>query len=99
MHEQVLAAGYRSMLHVWTQARDQVMNVAFFCKRPRAFARQDLPIARRIADHIALAVSHQQLAEAARQVAEARARADRLEARVQTLTEELDSKTHGHVLR
>ena len=42
-----------------------------------------MPIARRIADHVALAVSHEQLAELARQAAEAEARAERLEARVQ----------------
>src|SRR6185503_8525187 len=41
----------------------------------------------------ALAVSHEQLAEAARQVAEARARAERLELRVQSLVQELESRT------
>jgi two-component system response regulator FlrC len=40
-------------------------------------------------------VSHEQLAEAARQVAEAHTRAERLESRVQSLVEELESKT-GH---
>src|SRR6185436_16769180 len=54
-----------------------------------------VPVARRIADHVALAVSHEQLAAAAGQVAEAHARAERLESRVQSLAEELDSKT-GH---
>src|SRR6202043_3622274 len=65
-------------------------------KRPHAFGTEDLPVARRIADHVALAVSHEQLANAARQVAEAHARAQRLESRVQSLVEELESKT-GHV--
>jgi Nif-specific regulatory protein len=71
------------------------MGLGFWSKRPHAFGPQDVPVARRIADHVALAVSHEQLADAARQVAEARARAARLESRVQSLVEELESKT-GH---
>ena len=58
-----------------------------------------MPIARRIADHVALAVSHEQLAEASRQVAEARGRAERLELRVRSLVEELNLKAgHGRVI-
>ncbi len=93
LHERMVAAGYRSVLFVNTSARDQVMGLEFWSMRPRAFSADDIPIARRIADHVALAVSHQQLAEAARQVAEARARAERLEARVRLLSEELDVTT------
>src|SRR5437870_3848390 len=75
------------------------MGLGFWSKRPQAFERRDVATARRIADHVALAVSHEQLAEAAGQVAEARARAERLESRVQTLAEELESKTgHGRVV-
>ena len=44
-----------------------------------------MPTARRIADYLALTVSHEQLAEAARQEAEARVRAERLTARVEAL--------------
>jgi transcriptional regulator with PAS, ATPase and Fis domain len=65
----------------------------FWSKQPHAFQKRDLPVARRIADHVALAVSHEQLAEAARQVAETRARADRLEAHVKSLSDELDART------
>jgi transcriptional regulator with PAS, ATPase and Fis domain len=82
-----------------TRARDQAMGLGFWSKRPQAFERGDVGVARRIADHVALAVSHEQLAEAARQVAEARARAERLESRVQTLAEELELKAgHGRVV-
>jgi two-component system response regulator FlrC len=49
-------------------------------------------MARRIADHVALAVSHEQLADLAREAAEAKLRADRLEARVRSLSEELAAK-------
>jgi two-component system response regulator AtoC len=99
LRERLVAAGYRSLLTVLTRARDQAIGVGFWSKRPQAFERRDVAVARRIADHIALAVSHEQLAEAARQVAEAHARAERLESRVQTLAEELELKTgHGRVV-
>jgi transcriptional regulator with PAS, ATPase and Fis domain len=99
VRERVLAAGYRSLLVVLARARQQDMGLGFWSKRPGAFAVHDVPVARRIADHVALAVSHEQLAEAARQVAEAHARAERLESRVQSLAEELASRTgHGRVV-
>src|SRR5262249_27462158 len=99
LRERIVAAGFRSLLVVMTRARHQDMGLGFWSKRPRAFSRDHVPAARRIADHVALAVSHEQLAEAARQVAEAQARAERLEARVQSLTEELHSRSeHARVI-
>jgi transcriptional regulator with PAS, ATPase and Fis domain len=99
VRERIVAAGFRSLLVVLTRARHQDMGLGFWSKHARAFSRDDVPGARRIADHVALAVSHEQLAEAARQVAEARGRADRLEARVQSLAEELHAKTdHARVV-
>jgi two-component system response regulator AtoC len=91
--ERLLARGYRSFLGVFTHAREQEMGLGFWSKEPAAFSTRDVPAARRIADHVALAVSHEQLAEAARQVAQAHARAERLETRVRSLTEELESKS------
>jgi formate hydrogenlyase transcriptional activator len=87
------AAGFRSLMIVRRQARDQQFGLGFWSRRLRAFDRRDVPIAQRIADHMALAISHEQLAEAARQIAEAEARAERLEARVRSLTRELDTRT------
>lgn len=99
LRERLLNAGYYSGLTVMTRARDQAMGLGFWSKRPGAFDTRDVPVARRIADHVALAVSHEQLAEAARQVAEAQTRAERLESRVQTLAQELEFKTgHGRVV-
>jgi transcriptional regulator with PAS, ATPase and Fis domain len=99
LRERIVAAGFRSLLVVLTRARHQDMGLGFWSKHPHAFSRDDVSVARRIADHVALAVSHEQLAEAARQVAEARGRAERLEARVQSLAEELHSKTdHARVV-
>jgi two-component system NtrC family response regulator len=97
LNARIAALGYRSLLRVHVRARDERIGIAFWSKRPRAFTLEDVPMARRVADHVALAVSHEQLAEAARQIAEARARAERLEARVMSLTEELASR-RGRVL-
>ena len=97
LRERIVAAGFRSLLVVITRAGPQRMGLGFWSKAAHAFARDDVAIARRVADHVALAVSHEQLANAARQVAEADARAERLEARVQSLTRELDAKSDGVV--
>ena len=99
LRERILAAGFRSMLVVLTRAGQQRMGLGFWSKQPNGFSRGDVPAARRIADYVALAVSHEQLAEAARKVAEAHARAELLEARVHSLTEELRSKSeHARVV-
>jgi len=89
----VHSAGYRSMLAVHLPARDQMLSLAFWSKRAHAFDERQLGMARRIADHVALAVSHEQLADLAQQAAEAKLRADRLEARVKSLSDELAAKT------
>jgi transcriptional regulator with GAF, ATPase, and Fis domain len=96
---QLTAAGYRSMLGMTTIARSQTIGLVFWSRRPHAFSEEDVAIARRITDFVALAVSHEQLVEAAQQVAEAKARAERLEVRVYKLAAELDAKSgHGHVV-
>jgi transcriptional regulator with GAF, ATPase, and Fis domain len=89
----IVAAGYRSLLSVRLSAREQQFGLHFWSKQLGAFTREQVPLARRIAEHVALAVSHQQLAEAARSADEARARAQALEARVQSLSEALDSRS------
>jgi transcriptional regulator with GAF, ATPase, and Fis domain len=95
LRQRIVAAGYLSCLVVFARAGDQEMGLGFWSKRAHAFGPQDVPIARRIADHVALAVSHEHLADAARRVAEAHTRAERLESRVQSLVDELESRT-GH---
>jgi transcriptional regulator with GAF, ATPase, and Fis domain len=96
--DRVLAQGYRSLLSVRIPANKQHISLAFWSKQPGAFDQRDLPTARRIADYVALAISHEQLAEAARHVAEARGRAERLESRVQTLSQQLESTTQIRVV-
>jgi len=91
--QRVVAAGYRSVLAVCLAARDQQFGLQFWSKQLKAFRYEQLAVARRIAEYVALAVSHQQLAEAVSRAAEAHARAEQLEARVRSLTKELDSRT------
>ena len=62
--QRVCAAGYRAVLAISLSARDQQFGLQFWSKRVNFFRREQVPIARRIAEHVALAVSHQQLAEA-----------------------------------
>jgi transcriptional regulator with PAS, ATPase and Fis domain len=95
LNDRIVAAGYRSLLRVHVKARHERVGLAFWSKRPCNYTVADVPFAHRVADHVALAVSHQQLAEASRQVADAQARAERLEARVRSLADELDAKV-GH---
>ena len=88
----VRSAGYRSMLAGSPARPRSELALEFWSKRPHAFDERQLGMARRIADHVALAVSHEQLADLAREAAEAKLRADRLEARVRSLSEELAAK-------
>ncbi len=86
-------AGYRSVLSVLVRARQQRFAIHFWSRRPGAFSDADVPVARHIALHIALGVSHEQLAEAAQEARAARERAQRLERRVAALSEALDSRS------
>ena len=54
-------------------------GVNFYSRSTAAFTRDDVLVGRRIADHVALALSHQRLAEEARSNAELKARAANLE--------------------
>jgi transcriptional regulator with GAF, ATPase, and Fis domain len=92
LNDRLVALGYRSLLRVHVRARAEAIGLAFWSKQPHAFAAEDVSIARRVADLVALAVAHEQLAESARQSAEARARAKRLEVRPVASSEGLDAR-------
>jgi transcriptional regulator with GAF, ATPase, and Fis domain len=82
--------GLRASLRLPIRYRGELIaGVNFMSFTPALYTHADALIARRIADHIALALSHQRLAEEAARAAEARERAGRLEARVRSLSEEL----------
>ena len=91
--------GLRSGLSVPVSIDDRMVGVfALFSRRPRAYSTSDLILAERLAAYIAVALSHQRLAEEARRLAVERERSAQLESRVQTLTRELELRTHGRVV-
>ena len=86
--------GARSALRVAVPLGNAVFGSLFFLAHdPGRFSDEDLDFARRVGDHLGLALSHQHLAEAERRDAAARETAARLEAQVATLTRELESRT------
>ena len=86
--------GVRSALRVPMPLGTGVFGSLFFLAHdPARFSESDLGFARRVADLLALALSHQQLAEAERRDAAARETAAQLEAKVATLTRELEART------
>ena len=50
--ERLVGAGYRSVLGVSTRAPEPLVRVAFWSKRPLAFNRTHVPLARRLAYHL-----------------------------------------------
>jgi transcriptional regulator with PAS, ATPase and Fis domain len=89
------AAGYQSFLCIRARARERVIRLGFFSKRRAAYTLDDVPVARLIADCIAVVVAHEQLAEAQRARVDARVHADRLDSRIRTLTETSERQQPG----
>ena len=88
--------GVQSALRIAIPLGNGIFGSLFFLSRQtEAFSDDDIMFARRVAHHLALALSHQRLAEAARRDTEAREMAARLEAQVATLTRELEARS-GH---
>ena len=84
--------GIRSMLRVPVRLEGEIVGGLNFLSREVAkYREEDADIARRIADQVALVLSHEKIAEEARVAAEAREEAARLETRVEALTEQLAS--------
>jgi transcriptional regulator with PAS, ATPase and Fis domain len=76
---ELVGAGYRSVLGVSTRAPEPLMRVAFWSKRPLAFNRSHVPLARRIAYHFGLRASTRDVASLAHAID--RERAHRVDAR------------------
>src|SRR5229473_2881395 len=85
--DDLIAAGYRSVLNVRSVARHLVMRLGFFSKQPGAYDPDDVSTAQHIAHYVAVAVAHEQLAAAERERADGRGRTERLDARVRTLAD------------
>jgi two-component system response regulator FlrC len=93
-----LASGFqlRSFVRVPLRIREQPIGaIAFGSDRPGAYGDDDVDLATRIADHVALALAHEHLAEEGRRTAQAQERAALLQERVETLVQELDQR-RGH---
>jgi transcriptional regulator with GAF, ATPase, and Fis domain len=71
---------------------EMVGALLFFSRELDVYRPEHAEAARRIADHVALALAHQRLADEQRRAADERERAARLEARVEALTAELESQ-------
>jgi transcriptional regulator with GAF, ATPase, and Fis domain len=85
-------ARMRSLLAVPVQALGRfVGGLVFLSRRPGEFGPEHADLARRVADHVSLALAHQRLAEEEGRAAEARVLAARLANRVNSLTQEIES--------
>ena len=84
-------AGYRARLLVPVRVQGEMLGVIdFLSLQPDVYTTADVLIARRIADHVALALSHYRLAEQARRNEELRtneARLELLDARLATVAD------------
>src|SRR5262245_29421402 len=90
------ANGTRSVLKMPFRLEGGGLGSLIFASRTaHRYSEEDVPVARRVVDHVSLALSHQRLAEEERKATEARERAARLEQRVQALREELET-TRGY---
>jgi transcriptional regulator with GAF, ATPase, and Fis domain len=84
--------GIRSLLKISLRLDGGLVGaLAFISSTPDKYSSEDLVVARRVADHVSLALSHQRLAQEEHRAAEARERATQLEERVDALKEELET--------
>jgi GAF domain-containing protein len=80
----------RSLVAVPVQALGGfVGGLLFLSRRPDAYGPDDAALARRVADHVSLALAHQRLAEEEGRAAEARVLAARLAGKVSSLSQEI----------
>ena len=94
--ERLVDAGYRSVLGVSTRAPEPLVRVAFWSKRPLAFNRTHVPLARRIAYHLGLGAHRGDLGKVMHQSDDDRAQ--RINAGVQRGVDRLKTATHLQVV-
>ena len=95
----ILSTGMRSWLRVPLLLSGEVRgSLSLFHRQPSRYDWEDAEVARRLADRIALVLSHRQLAEEAHVAAEAAQRAERLEARVEALAAELAAREKSRIV-
>ena len=94
--ERLVEAGYRSVLGVSTCEPDALVRIAFWSKRPLAFNRTQLPLARRIAYHLGLAAQYGTLGRMTHQIDDGRTQ--RVDAGVQRRVDQLATSTDLRVV-
>ncbi len=95
-YEGMKQEGMRSLLRVPVRLEGEVVGgLNFLSRTVGKYREEDADIARRIADQVALVLSHEKLAEEARLAAEAREEALRLEGRLASLMEAFASYLGG----
>jgi len=95
----IIGSGMRSYLRVAIRLWGQVRGaLGLLHREPSRFGPEDAELARRLADRIALVLSHRRLAEEERIAEEQKERAERLAATVETLARELESRGRNRVV-
>jgi transcriptional regulator with PAS, ATPase and Fis domain len=94
--ERLVGAGYRSLLGVSTRAPEPLVRVAFLSRRPLAFNRTHVPLARRIAYHLGLGACRGELGRVTHEIHDDRAQ--RIDAGVQRGVDRLQEGTHLRVV-
>jgi transcriptional regulator with PAS, ATPase and Fis domain len=94
--ESLIGAGFRSGLSVSTHAPEPLVSVAFWSKQPLAFNRTHVPLARRIAYHLGLAVCRSKVGKVTPQINEERPQ--RMDQDVQRGVERLKTATQLRVV-
>ena len=89
----LLGAGMRSSLRAPIRLEGKTVGaLSFHASEVGRYGEEEVELARRVADQVALAFSHQKLLEETKRAEEARREAARLEERVRALADELDSR-------
>ena len=92
--ERLVGVGYRSVLGVSTLAPEPLVRVAFWSKRPMAFTRAHVPLARRIAYHLGLGTQSRTLGKTIVQIDDGRTG----DARVPRAVEPATVGAHAHIV-
>jgi transcriptional regulator with GAF, ATPase, and Fis domain len=91
--------GIRSELRVPISLQGQRVGYLFFtARRPEAYGEEDVELARRVADHVALALAHERLAAEAQRARQAEQQATELREHVDALVAELERATPHRAL-
>ena len=94
----LVAHGYRSVLTTFTKAGEQVLGLALWSKQRNAYELRQLPLARSIVDHVAVAVSHERIAGMAGAAAGRSAPERGLERGARLSTEDLRGRMHTRIV-